>query len=225
MKVRVERMERRTFACVLRSGGDFDPSWVRALKVGVDEHGYFDRFVCLTNMEFRAPGVTRKPMEHAWPGWWSKMELFRPDLFPRGELVVYADLDTLVIGDLYDLCHFPGEFGMIRGFYHDVWQSGVMAWRPGGITDRMWETWSGGPDRWMKKFRGDGRWLDAHVPKRRATQLIDAYPGMIVSYKVDCKEERPDGPAIVCGHGRPRFSDPAAKWAHELWKRRRDGRT
>jgi len=69
----------------------------------------------------------------------------------------------------------------------------------------------------MKTHRGDGRWIHGHVLE--ADQLLDLYPGHIVSFKVHAREEPPEGARIVCGHGRPRFSSPSAGWAHEHWKR------
>ena len=211
--------ERPIIACVLRSGGStYDPRWVHALKRQANEQLPEHEFVCLTDVEAIHPGW-RAPMEHAWEGWWSKMELFRPGLFPEGRLVLYFDLDTLLIGPLDFLAGYRGEFGVIRGFYHPVRQSGVMAWRPGEISGRMWEEWTADPEKHMSTYRGDGRWLDGHLPREGVDQLLDLFPGRIVSYKVDAREGPPDGARVVCGHGRPRFSSPHAGWAHVHWRR------
>lgn len=206
-----------TVACVLRSGGpDYGPEWVHALKRGVNRHLDGHQFAVLTDVSGIVPHW-RRPMKYAWPGWWSKMELFRPGLFPDGELVVYFDLDTLLVGDCQFLAEYPGEFGVIRGFYHPIRQSGVMAWRPGEISYRVWDVWSAKPGRWMSEFRGDGRWLDHHLPEEGVDQLLDLYPGRIVSYKVDARDGPPEGARVVCGHGRPRFSSRQAGWAYVHW--------
>lgn len=205
-------------ACVLRSGGDYDPGWVYALKRGVARHlpGPY-RFACLTDVS-SVPPQWAFPLRYTWPGWWSKLELFRPGLFPEGELVLYLDLDTLVVGDLSDLAAYPGEFGMMTGIYHDILQSGVMAFRPGDLTREVWETWSEAPRRYMRRFRGDGRFL-SDLLEGRADRLMDLYPGQMVSFKEEAREGPPPGARLVLGHGQPRFSSPRAGWAHEEWSR------
>ena len=71
-----------TIACVLRSGGDYGPEWVEKLACSAGNvMGYRLglRFVCLTDME--VPHVECIPLAYGWPGWFSKLELFRPGLF------------------------------------------------------------------------------------------------------------------------------------------------
>ena len=204
-----------TVACVLRMGGDFDPLWVWALKRGLSRWmpaGY--EFVCLTD----APGGMGqwgRRLQYGWPKWWSKMELFRPGLFDGP--VLYMDLDTLPVGDLSDLAGYTGQFAMISDLLRKTTlQSGVLAFTPGPLTWRFWEQWSANPAGYMKRYRGDGEWLAVHVPK--ADRLQNLYPGQIVSLKRDAKKAAPPKARLVCGHGRPRLSDPTAGWAHKAWK-------
>lgn len=209
-------MGRVTVACVLRSGGEtYGPRWVYALRRGLNEHLPDHRFVCLTDVE-SIPPMWSRPLRYKWEGWWSKLELFRPGLFEAGERVLYLDLDTLIVGDLSEIASYDGEFGMIRGFYRDILQSGVMAFRPGPISRAIWDDWLPRPQRRMKEYRGDGEYLASRVDGE-ADQLLDLYPGQIVSYKVHSREGIPDGARIVCGHGDPRFSSPMAGWAHKMW--------
>lgn len=218
-----------TVACVLRSGGDYSPEWVYALRRGLRAHmpGRYRSplsdpepdtwtFVCLTDMAIHAPW--RRPLLYHWPGWWSKLELFRPGLFETR--VLYMDLDTLVVGDLTDLASYRGDWGMIRGFYRDIAQSGLMAWTPGPHTDELWADWLRSPEAHMARSRGDGDWLHERTDGDR---LMDLYPGQVVSYKVHARDGIPEGARVVCGHGQPRFSDPAAGWAHLHWSALRDG--
>lgn len=207
-----------TVACVLRSGGDYGPSWVYALRRGLNRHHPEHRFVCLTDVQGVTP-MWRAPLEHHWPGWWSKLELFRPGLFEEGERVLYLDLDTLVLGSLEELASYRGEFAMIRGFYRKTQlQSGVMAFTPGEVTQALWDRWMRSPQRGMRQKRGDGEWIAENAP--RADVLPDLYPGAIRSFKVHHRDQPPDpdqGVALLCGHGHPRFSDPVAGWAHRHW--------
>lgn len=56
------------------------------------------------------------PLLHCWPGWWSKIELFRPDL-PL-DAAVYFDLDTVILGNIDALVGIASKvnFSPLRGF-------------------------------------------------------------------------------------------------------------
>jgi hypothetical protein len=58
---------------------------------------------------------------------------------------------------------------------------------------------------------------------KRIVRLQDVFPGQIVSLKRHCNPAKgakgpPVGARLVCGHGKPRFSERAAGWAHEEWR-------
>lgn len=203
-----------TVACVLRSGGLYTPAWVHALAAGVEEHLPGAEFVCLTDM--RVHGVECVPLTVPWAGWWSKLNLFAPGVFSGS--VLYLDLDTLPVGDLSELASYAGPLAMISVFKDPRGaESGVMAFTPGEETERLWELWTADPVGHMATYRGDGPWLDAHTKPDRLQTL---YPGQIVSYKHHARKCPPPGARLVCGHGRPRFSDSTCGWAHELWQDR-----
>ena len=119
-----------TVACVLKSGGTYTPEWVGRLRAGVKRHLPREHmFVCLSDVD--VPSM-RIPLEHDWPGWWSKMELFR---LPGP--ILYFDLDTAIVGSLSDIADYIAEakapFTMLRDFYAPSHRgSGVMAW-PDGV--------------------------------------------------------------------------------------------
>ena len=71
-------------------------------------------FVCLTNVEI--PGCNVIPLQHHWPGWWSKLELFRPDLFGKEDRVLYLDLDVVVVASLEPLVNYPARFAIVKRF-------------------------------------------------------------------------------------------------------------
>jgi hypothetical protein len=202
-----------TVACVLRSGGTYDVHWVTALRRGVQGHLPGARFVCLSDVPVSGEHIR---LAHDWPKWWAKVELFRPGLF--GGPVLYLDLDTLPVGDLSQIADYRGPLAMLSDFYRpERAQSGVMAFTPGPVTEGLWEMWSASPQMHMHRYRGDGEWLHEHCSPDRLQEL---YPGQIVSLKVQAREEPPNGARLVCGHGRPRFDDPKAGWAHQLWRAR-----
>lgn len=108
----------RIVACVLWMGEfrnrEYDPEWVLRLQSMVDRQflkGADYQFWCITNADINpsvaeALGITIRRPQNSWPGWWSKIELFRPGLFPEGAKVLYLDLDTLIVGGLAPMFRF-----------------------------------------------------------------------------------------------------------------------
>jgi len=89
---------------------DFRPIDVVRLHQSVSK--WIDRpfnFYVLTNdMQADIPGTKIELLNpDDWPGWWSKMELYRPDL-PKGR-TLYLDLDSHVVGPLAPILDFKGD--------------------------------------------------------------------------------------------------------------------
>ncbi len=67
--------------CVLKSGGDYTPEYVTALRNAIDKHiSCMVDFYCFTDMDVK-PACNR--LMKGYPGWWSKLEAFhlRKQLF------------------------------------------------------------------------------------------------------------------------------------------------
>jgi hypothetical protein len=148
------------------------------------------------------------------------MEMFRPGVFAPGELVLYLDLDSLVVGSLDRLASYHGPLALLSDFYglrkgKDRGQSGVMLFRPGKTTGALWERFVKDPAAEMRRHRGDGEWLHSYAPAADRIQRL--FPGAVVSLKVHAKDGAPEGSCVVAGHGEPRFTDPRAGWAHRHW--------
>lgn len=208
-------MSHLTVATVLRSGGQYTVEGVKRLAAEVFEHIHqpYD-FVCLTDVREGVTGgpngeeIWWHPLLYDWPGWWSKMELFRPGVEGR---ILFLDIDTRVVGDLSEIASYDGDIAMIEDFNQpDRVQSGVMAFLSGGASDRIWEQWIADPNGHMEDWRGDGEWLHDHVVPDR---LQDLFPGHIISYRNDCCrpnpgspkwtfEAVPSGARVICAHGR-----------------------
>lgn len=188
--------------CVLRSGGDFAPEHVQRLARQVPG------LVCLSDVE--VPGVETWPLYYDWPGWWAKMELFRPDI--RGDLL-YLDLDTVVLGSLSEfevgattvLADFalPGKIG--SGFMYLVEMD-----RP-----PVWAKWAQDPQRHMRECETQECWGDQGFLQGVlvAQRWQDVLPGRVVSYKMHCHNGPPKGAKVVCFHGKPRPWEVKAAWA------------
>lgn len=179
---------------MLRSGAHYDAEYVERIVAAVP-----GRVVCLSDC---AVPCERVPLEHHWPGWWSKMELFRPDL--AGDFL-YMDLDTVVRGPLDDL--FCGKLALLRDFYRpDGLGSGLM-YLPERDRGEIWREWTQNPALWMAEcgFGGDQAFLERFW-LARAARFQDIAPGQVVSYKASPPAER-RAARVVCFHGEPRPRD------------------
>jgi hypothetical protein len=188
--------------CVLRSGGPYDAEDVLRLKAGVEQHMPGARFRCIADTPVR--GVHVIPMAMDWPGWWSKMEAFRPDI--PGDWL-YLDLDSIIVGSLADMLHLD-RLAIMRDVYRpNGLQSSVM-WLPEAERWAVWEAFTAQSERHMRRHHagGDQSYLEEHW-LGRASLWQDALPGQVVSYKVHCRDGVPKGARLVVFHGRPKPRD------------------
>jgi len=208
-----------TVACVLKSGGIYDASWVERLRAGVTRHlPIAHRFVCLSDID--AP-CERIALERDWPGWWSKIEALRLE-----GPVLYFDLDTAIVGELTDIAHCceVAPFIMLRDFYRpDGLGSGVMGWNAFDVSAiSFYERFAIVPAGWMKAIggRGDQGFIEDAANHDGIFRWQDALPGQIVSYKVHCRNGIPADARVVCLHGRPKFAQmPADDPVRLAWER------
>lgn len=198
-----------TVVCVLRSGGDFTTHHVDQLRDGVARYLSLPyRFVCLSDMEV---DCERIPLKHKWPGWFSKIELFRPDLFDGP--ILYSDLDAIIVGPL-DGIVLGHRFTVLRNFWAEDFNdplrisSALMAWdAPLG---QIYHRFAKAPDRYIREYHTRDKWGDQAFIKTHTPIAPDRwqnkFPGKVVSFKkhVLPAERVPEGAAIVGFHGLPR---------------------
>lgn len=195
-----------TVACVLKSGGIYDATWVARLRDGVKRHLPLEhRFVCLSDVDVPCERI---PLLFDWPGWWAKIELFRL----KGP-VLYFDLDTATVGDLIEIAAhaMTARFAMLRDFYAPTHcGSGVMCWN-GAYPNFVFERFAAFPEEMMNLQRsrmGDQAFIEEVVlAQDRIACWQDIVPGQIVSYKVHCRNGVPPNARVVCLHGKPKFAD------------------
>ena len=196
------------FLTVLKTGGEFNERHVRWLQRQIGSEIF-----CLTDSPAAMPDVKTIPLAHDWPGWWAKMEMFRPDI--DGDFL-YADLDTVflkpptirltethVLADMYGREHM---------------NSGLMFLT---VDDRreIWNDFIREPAAEMRRYGGDQDFLNRYLGKKKRFQW--EFPGKIVSYKADILKEKPQGGSlqtaeIVVFHGNPRPWLVAATWIPKL---------
>jgi len=146
-------MKTLNIACVCKSGGQYSKTDVERLQRMVSDNmkSTFN-FICLTDDLSIAGVCDVEPLLHNLPGWWSKLELFRPGLFDGP--VLYMDLDTLVLKTIAGLSGVIRklEFVMLRGFNRgmlltgDVPASGIMGFHSDtDITNQIYQTFMADP--------------------------------------------------------------------------------
>lgn len=200
-----------TVALVLRKGPEYKPVHVYDFVLQLEMYAPPHELIVLTDMD--VPGVKTVPLKHAWPGWWSKMELFRPDI--EGDLL-YFDLDTRIVGYLDDVFAVD-KLTMLRDPYRDgttrpeALGSGVM-YLPAADRAEMWEKWRKAlQNGHTHRGRGDQEFLQ-ELWIGRAQRWQDVCPGQLLSYKADVKGKgTPEECRIVFFHGHPRPWHPSVK--------------
>lgn len=187
-----------TVALVYRTGGDYFPEYVKRIADAARKGGARD-IVCLSNTHVVQRWCDHIPLATDWPGWWSKLELFR---LLSGR-VVYFDLDTMIRGSIRPLLDHDHRFTMLRGFTTGRGASGVMAWSgdwshlaDGFTTDRIPE-YSVKGGKW-----GDQDWINDHLG-HEPDYFQDMFPGMIASRKFSSTRARMSA-RVVCYSGTPR---------------------
>jgi hypothetical protein len=200
-------------ACVLKSGGIYDHFHVKRLQMHVARHLRIPyRFVCLTDVKIDEFTET-VPLIHGWPGWWAKIELFRPDALSGR--VLYLDLDVSVVGDLAPLADFPADFVAIKDYQFPLQiNSSVMAW-DSGYADHLYTEFAPKAEVVMRRLRGDQNYIFENVP------MAARFPrNWCASYRGHCvpNGDRPPNDArVIVFHGQPKPWDlPPGHWSHGL---------
>ncbi len=208
-------MKKPVFVCVYRSGGGvYTRAYVEKLKESIDRYSSME-FVCLSD-DPEVPGYI--PLAYDWPGWWSKMELFRPDIL-QGTDILYMDLDTVLSGPISPIEAVCGRHTLpilLQDFYvSDRLASGVM-WLPERYRPKVWNLWQRIPDAIMEECgsAGDQAFIGG-MYKNLAQTWQSVLPDMFASYKCHIAREGVPGhikydevdvtkARVVCYHGRPR---------------------
>lgn len=177
------------------------------------------RIYCVTDdAANHYPRIRCKPADPKLPGWWQKIRLFKPGMWPDGDRMLFLDLDTVVVRPIDFLADYTGDFATL----HDFWRPeglgpAVMLWRSGWGAD-LWQEFvaEGMP---TTDPRGDQGWLenrDQGRIRKTVNILQNMYPGRFVSYKSECVAGIPPRAHVVCFHGKPRPHEVNG-WVKPYW--------
>lgn len=187
--------------CVLKSGGEFKPEHVARLEKQI----VIDHLVCLTDMDVDCYKI---PLKHNLPGWWSKMELFRPDI--KGD-ILFFDLDTEIVGDISHYTNLDATH-VLNDFYWPKRSIGSgMMYIKQKDKKKVWDHFSANFDQIIKENRGDQDYLNRFF-FQNAKRWQHEFPNEIFSYKKHVKRHDnhfeggfdKDNARVICYHGKPR---------------------
>lgn len=204
-------------ACVYW-GDKYKTEYVKRLQRSVKRNLHVPhRFVCLSDIPIDEvdciPIFAKK-----WDGWWQKVSLFMPNLFPAGSRILYFDLDVIITGDITVLARqwAPQPLTMIYNFgpnrSHCAHNSSVMMWQAGDPrVNPIYNLFT--PDV-MKALHGDQCWI-----WRVLREEIANWPRpFIKSYKYDCRGGQVNGQTrVVVFHGDPKPHQVSEEWARHNW--------
>lgn len=183
-----------TVVSVLRSRGIYTPWNVERLRKQVSANmASPHRFVCLSDINV---SYDRIPLTQGWPGWWSKIELWRHGVFTGR--VLYFDLDVTITGSLDELVATPGSFVICRDWGRFGYNSSVMCW-DAGTADRLYTDFAPIADSVMNKLHGDQDWITLKKPDAAKFPRDWCY-----SYKLGLKTGFPKDMKVCVYHGVPK---------------------
>jgi len=205
---------------VLRSGGDYNENHVRWLHRQLPDT--YEK-ICLTDLDI--PDIKTVKLRTDFPGWWSKIELFNPDLIDDD--IFYVDLDIVVLGDISELTD-QNELMMLEDFFSDTMYNSAMMYIPKAEKNKVWETFNRFPEQFMRRYKkgGDQEFISRILP--HANNWQKKFPGKLFSYKKHIVKKSkkyklssgngqlPADARIIFFHGKPRPWNCGEKWVPEL---------
>jgi hypothetical protein len=198
---------------VLKQGGEYDERHVEWLQRQV---GF--PIMCLTDSPRPMHKVVSIPLIYGWPGWWSKMEMFRDDLCLGNFL--YVDLDTVIIRGIPDEFRTLSETRVLSDLYGQPWIQSCLMFIHHSSRPPIWKAFSDDPMAAMLTAGEGGDQVFLNRFLHAAPRLDDDCPGGIISFKADILRNRFHKPErgsletarFVCFHGQPRPWDVQASW-------------
>ena len=178
-----------TITTVCKTSTVYKPFWVDKMKRALEKHMSIPfQFVPLTDSDHDYPS---HKIEYDNPGYWNKIELFKPGLYEGPTL--FIDLDNVITGDLAPMISaVQGRgFSMWRGRVnhkqpYPVATSTLMYWSQ--HPNHLWNIWNSYPESyWYKQYAsgrlGDQAFIRDHTDFSFIQDLYSDADNTIVSVK------------------------------------------
>ena len=207
-------------ACVLTvGGGTYTEEYVNALAQACRRNLTVEyKFICLTdsvNTFSNAVDVVI-PLNHGFPKWWGKMELFNQPLFAENK-VLFLDLDTVIVDNIdFVFSYTPLRLTALEDFYFEENLGSGIMYYIGGRYDFIYTNFMKSPMSVIRNTpTGDQTWIKDNL--ERYDRLQHIFPKKFVSFKSHCAKNRnykvgdpiaiPEGASVICFHGYPKPHD------------------
>jgi hypothetical protein len=218
--------EMLTVACVFKSGGKYDEAdYVGKLARAVGRHLTVPhRFICLTDAKrMLTADVDVVPLEKNWPGYWSKIEVYRPGLF-KGPLL-YLDLDTVISGSIDGLVAVDAPLAIAWDMMRNWVNSSLVFTRVD--LSCVWDAMVGDSadiiaryDSGNGPYHGDQGLLQDTLTKKRIPWrwMQSIRPHEIIWMPPGLRGNKPPAETKVeMWYGDPKQPDVGGKWLGEHW--------
>lgn len=199
----------------------YSEEWVYKLENMVSKNLNIPyKFVCLTNVDLDTNCI-KLSRPNDLVGWWSKMELFRRDLFTGR--VLYLDLDLVILDSLIPFVEYKTDFGIIKAFGNKGkekkgvvhgYNSSVMVWDAVygyNYFDSFINNWEFN----IKTFRGDQDFI-----AWKSNNKLKTFPSSWVTKLryLDNFDDIPNNKIILCMPGKNKNAVMKFKWMKKIWK-------
>ncbi len=218
-------IKERTIVMVLKSGGDFNFQDVFLLVHHIKKHASDVNVICISDKfdkVWQLDQVTIIPMKDKYTGWWSKLNLFSPELKSYRPFL-FMDLDTAVVRNFDSL--FPAEehidkFIAVEDFYQKSKLQSCLLWVPAN-NNKIDRIYNARNDKRVGTKQRMDYFLRDIAPQDLFFQQITNEISSFKPYQAEKLKELPADVSVVCFHGKPRIHEAIQyKWVSNYIKQR-----
>jgi hypothetical protein len=175
--------------------------------------------VCITDRDDLPDGIRKIPALKNGDGWWQKVNLFKPGMFPSDTRILFLDLDVVITSSLDPISRSQGEFVMIENFSMNrrasAYNSSCMLWTPNEKTERIYTCYN---SEVVEALHGDQCWIWRVMEK----DILAFRKDLLESYKYN--RARPEmrrasnDTAVWVFHGKPDPHEVNAPFVKNNWR-------
>ena len=145
--------------CCLKTGTKYSSEYVNKLHSMVERNLTIPHeFVCITD---DPEGVNCRTIKYEddLPGWWGKLTFFKKRPYNLKGRLLFLDLDIVILNNIDDIATFPHEFGIIKDWHYESYNSSVFVLDV-GKRRKVWDKFN---NRVMNRLHGDQDWITDHA--------------------------------------------------------------